>query len=682
MMTIPQILSKLDPEYLRYIARESPVSGSKYQKVLPGDLSTDFSKIRDNLINENKFLTRINGLNWEEKILMDGIFWSNTYQLSLEEKIKSAPKDFLSRCISKLLIFGVPSPAKAEFYIVPVEYIVLQQKLLERLYSYNKRPSLLQALNNYNLEFIKKMCESMKTSVYNNNIFTISDLFAAIINNVEKNISELPIKIDNLVKTNAHLGTLSVPELQSIIKTGNKVPENKISRDGDGNFKLYPVSLFQKGILVGFALGMYDVKTMAIVPDEIFQYFNSLIMKKPAANNNVEKPKMIEMENLMLTIKKLFVSISFLSASGKRRNAETLSKFVSLKSEMIEFFLQITKNAKLIDGSTTNYALTDSALRLMKKPENSAILKETLEKAVLIRDDWSYVDQYQKIGKKFVGLINQRIKLIKEPVRISDIVADLLNDNQLLLIFRAERLLVLDTTYSYFGAKHIEGDFLSNPRQFLKDTLFQELKEELRKQYLFGNLVCSSEDFGEESFVAARKSDESLMTHSFKSEETHSNKNTSSLSVLPDFEVLIDISANFHDILTIAEFSDIDSVDKVCVSKITKASLLRYLNKFGSLDGVLDFLTKASRTRIPDNVKRLILDVNEKKDEISIIPAQFIVKVKDRNILDNLLQLKEFQNYFGERISHDAVAVKYGFGQERVINAIRKKGYAVKLNKM
>jgi hypothetical protein len=73
--------------------------------------------------------------------------------------------------------------------------------------------------------------------------------------------------------------------------------------------------------------------------------------------------------------------------------------------------------------------------------------------------------------------------------------------------------------------------------------------------------------------------------------------------------------------------------------------------------------------------------VGEQQDEISIIPAQFVVKAKDRNILDNLLHLKEFQNYFGERISHNAIAVKDGFGQERIVNAIRKKGYVVKLNK-
>lgn len=390
---------------------------------------------------------------------------------------------------------------------------------------------------------------------------------------------------------------------------------------------------------------------------------------------------MYEVEDIMLLLRKIFVGISFLVVSGKRRNAEILSKFVSMRIEMIKFLLKTTFNGGWIEGSTTNFTLTNSALKLMTNQENANYVRTSLERAISMDDKIIFEDQYRFLKKQSRSIIEEKIKLIKGPIKVMNILEELLNNTEILMLFRIERFRSIENPYNHYNSRRFTDDLSINPWKLMKEIVFQELKEELVKQYFFGNFVCNSEDFEEESYVAPRSNDQPLDTFSSDIKSMKIAGENLSLSILPDFEVITDISSNFQDILKLSEFSDIVSVDKVVVSKITKSSLLRYINKFGSLEGALKFLTDASKTGIPENVKRLILDVGEQQDEISIIPAQFVVKAKDRNILDNLLHLKEFQNYFGERISHNAIAVKDGFGQERIVNAIRKKGYVVKLNK-
>ncbi len=66
---------------------------------------------------------------------------------------------------------------------------------------------------------------------------------------------------------------------------------------------------------------------------------------------------MYEVEDIMLLLRKIFVGISFLVVSGKRRNAEILSKFVSMRIEMIKFLLKTTFNGGWIEGVNNKFYL-------------------------------------------------------------------------------------------------------------------------------------------------------------------------------------------------------------------------------------------------------------------------------------------------------------------------------------
>ena len=46
-------------------------------------------------------------------------------------------------------------------------------------------------------------------------------------------------------------------------------------------------------------------------------------------------------------------------------------------------------------------------------------------------------------------------------------------------------------------------------------------------------------------------------------------------SILPDHEIIVGISSDFNILQKIAEFSDLVSVDRLCVSRISESSLLR-----------------------------------------------------------------------------------------------------------
>ncbi|MHB8372159.1 MAG: helicase-associated domain-containing protein [Thermoplasmataceae archaeon] len=686
-MTIPDILKKLDHSYLEQIATILGLNLGQKTLLKPTSINIDFSKLREILTLESGFKKRLSSTIWQAKQLIHDIFISNFDQsplIILEENL-AVKQNLLPDCLKAFLVFAVPSPKNVEYYAVPVEFEILLRKIKENSYKSDQNLNLLNAIINYDRQFKIDMCTVMGTNSFQNEIFETSDLYTAIVNNIEKTLSELsPMERRTLEKIANNSGIVSKKELSHILKFPGDLSVDKILAKSPNNDENSLRNLFLKGILLGIRFSRYDHISIVAIPDELFLMTYSLSKNVHKINENIQIPKLQKAGDIALMIRKIFVGISFLSAFGKRRDAKTLSKYLSINIETIDFLLLTLKYDGLIEGSNTNFIITDKGLNIMKpNADNYLIFKNGINGSLSTIDNSYETSFLNDFHKKIESLADKRVNSLISPARIGDIALEIMKSSEALIAFRIVRfkILLLSQHYYYnsgvYSGKTI-SDITDKPLEFLQELVSRDLGLRLRQLYFLGELLISSEDFKDDDFISPIMKDY-LSTSDSKLIGKESVKKEYSLSVLPDFEIIADISTDFNKLIKLSEFTEFISVDKMCVSKITKSSLLRYINKYGNVNQVLQLLNKMSKTGIPENVQHLIQEVTERQDEVKAISAQFVIKVKDRTILDNLLQLKEFKEYFGERISPEAIAISHEFSKERVLNAIRKKGYVVKI---
>jgi len=678
-MTIPMIIERLENSYAQKIM--SKLYDNPAQKnIIKSDFKVDAMQIRDRLCNSYNFMKHIypekRGVTKVLRFIVENGFSATLAEL---QTMNDFDIENINTLIENLGVFAIPSPENAVVYAFPIEYEM--KSLVNSQHRMN--PDLSAYIANLDDEVLKIMLNYHALSIYSPRLYKCSDLYAKIVNNALNFMESLDEKGREMLLALARSGGIMMEgDLKKRIGGKGRYTLNELLLlQGSEGIKL-PGSLFYNGLLISNAFSLHRDIDYVFVPDEFVLYIFALYYRMeektflPVAEKQLKKS-----ENIYSSLRKIFVAITFLSSAGKKRDPRTISKYVSMNVDMIHFLTDLSSKNRWIEGSSTKLQLTFRGIDMMV---DRLYAEASIEDA--FRRGPSTGNTNYPLNHEIDGLVDEIKQLTDKlvlnatgPLSFGNVVHRICIDMVVLIRYRALILELIQSDYYYWSGNHLVGSFLGNSEGYLKTIIVEEVRGRLTMLYYFRHMSLSDTHFSDDTtFRPDNDSNSGTAGNDVKTQYVlEDDEKSPPSSILPDHEIIVGISSDFNILQKIAEFSDLVSVDRLCVSRISESSLLRYSNNHGDDGQVLATLRRIGEKNIPENVKRLIDDVSARKDEVSAISAQFIITVKDPIIIDSLLRSKEFQKYFGERLSPNAIIVKQGQTKEKVLNAIKKKGYIV-----
>jgi hypothetical protein len=262
---------------------------------------------------------------------------------------------------------------------------------------------------------------------------------------------------------------------------------------------------------------------------------------------------------------------------------------------------------------------------------------------------------------------------MKEPAKISDILEE---------IKSGEKYFIFSRKTAVWLTKNSPSDQYSNSLSYDRKNLERGISEWFLELYeflsVYGLIKMSTQYLTLETYIFPEPEFKNVYEESGKFNSRVAVKdNPRPLKVLPNNEVFISIDADFNDLKTLADFSELTRADLICTFAITKSSLSAYMNRSGDLGKVLSFLEKKSSVPIPNTIERLIKDMAEKGKEITMTKCQAILQVNDRTIIDNIMGIKSISEMIEKRISPEILVVKSGVSLYTFVTEIRKKGFII-----
>lgn len=145
--------------------------------------------------------------------------------------------------------------------------------------------------------------------------------------------------------------------------------------------------------------------------------------------------------------------------------------------------------------------------------------------------------------------------------------------------------------------------------------------------------------------------------------------------IQPNLEVLAPPELPVTDYVQLCGLTDLKSIDVVSHFQITREAILDALNRGFTSTRILRFLRERSATGVPDMVKSLVKDCDDKHGEIQIRLASGYVCVDEPARLDELFAQKQIAELLGERFSPTVVGIKVGSRPEALAQLLTRQGY-------
>jgi hypothetical protein len=145
--------------------------------------------------------------------------------------------------------------------------------------------------------------------------------------------------------------------------------------------------------------------------------------------------------------------------------------------------------------------------------------------------------------------------------------------------------------------------------------------------------------------------------------------------IQPNLEILAPPELPASDYIKLCGLSDLDSIDIVSHFKITKEAFLDAFNRSSSAKVIRKFLEGRSATGVPDMVKSLIAECEDKHGEVRIKQASGYLEVDEPTLLDELLAQKSFAELIDQRLSDKSAVILATVKSDAVAGTLSKLGY-------
>ena len=145
--------------------------------------------------------------------------------------------------------------------------------------------------------------------------------------------------------------------------------------------------------------------------------------------------------------------------------------------------------------------------------------------------------------------------------------------------------------------------------------------------------------------------------------------------IQPNLEILAPPELPPADYIRVCGMSDLESIDVVSHFQITKEAFLDAFNRSSSAKNIRKFLETRSTTGVPDMVKSLINECEDKHGEIRIKQSSGYLEVDEATLLDELLAQKQIADLIDERLSDKTAALLATVKPDAAAGTLSKLGY-------
>lgn len=678
LYTLMEILRSLDESYILKIERKC--MKQPWNKKALDSTITEFRlrKIYEKLTDPSYFSQNINNTYSSDTRLFRIV--SSTGGTTEASRVKGieASTELIPESIENIQVFAVPSPKAPDFYAVPSEYILLADSRSTNYY-YNYTPDkLTSCILNYDQEFLNLLAKSYSMEPVEKSLEGIAKLYATISNSFTDILSALSNQENKTLKEiYDNFGAVSYNNLLGAEDRYYGVTSSAFLNLLNGRKMEGPYSLLTKGVTALVCASNGNTKGLVILSPE---FTAKMAMHLKPGNNFTNSKKVVPLVRSESAYEK-FVSImiagEFLEIEGKKHDEEKISKVTNIAKPTVEAILGVSRINRLIDGPRTRFHLTDEGKSLLDGQQSTReYFLRLLESTSNLERDPEDSYSERKLPGNFFSVVDKVLAEL-QLLRVSQIVQTAIDHT---VIYDECRNIVIAAINeaSYYSYRKNYNELLKSPRVYFKNLMTNKLIDRLSILYLAGKISVSSEDINPETYVLS--SNQAALGADQTASLIKTDKNSRmQASLLPNYEILFDPYLPFDEIEFIASLSELISIDRVIVARLTKTSLVRYLNKYGSSDGIIKRLSEIFKSEIPQNVLSLVKDVSGKEDEVSLIPSQYVLVVRDPSIIEDLKKNKVIERYIGDRISDNAVIVKHGISKEKLINAVKKRGYVVQM---
>lgn len=591
-------------------------------------------------------------------------------------------KEDIGKYLSRNLLFAIPSPESPLFYAVPAEFIILSSSRSPS-YRYDYEPDYLPScLSGYDLDLLNVISNNTGVKNPTKDLLGISRIYASIANNFEDMLLSLSnSERDLLTKIYNQLGVVSYIKLLDSRDRYPGIPTSTFIDLLRSNGYRDQISLIEKGITCLTCSNRGTTTGIVVISMEFIRKVRSYLGLELTDTSKVCEGTFQRFEQPYEKAVSILLATEFMEREGKKHDATKTAQVTHISKQTIEIVLTVAHDMQWVDGPRTHYRLTGEGKTIIDWSESSKTkFLNVIQNAYRIIENTEYKTNLRVPIGGFYPIIDKMLER-QHIIKVSEIIDLVLEDPS---VFEQCRKTVINVNRQswYHSNNEYEKDILNSPQDFFYSLYKEAIFEYLQALYIAGRINISSEDITLDTCIQRNKNSDL----SFKSigviKETFEMKTNSKISLLPNYEMLIDPHLPIRDIMYIAELSDLISIDQVIVARITKASLVRFLNTFGNSSDIIPRLEKLCGGPLPQNIVRLIKDVGEKENEVSLISSQYILSTKDSSIINDLAKNKELSKYIGKRITENEVVIKQGISRDKLISTIRKRGYVVHAEKV
>jgi len=203
-------------------------------------------------------------------------------------------------------------------------------------------------------------------------------------------------------------------------------------------------------------------------------------------------------------------------------------------------------------------------------------------------------------------------------------------------------------------------------------TAFSKKLHYILKRYFWLNLIDASPDF---NFIRLSEAGQYAicgMLSQFKKTNNIEDK----FIIQPNYEIIADSNLPFEILLKLAQITTIISLDVTIRFQINTERLTNALQAGESVQEIQEFLESNSKTPLPQTVKYLLNELENKEGEVTLVPVSGYLLLKEPQLFEQAKVL--LRDYIFSVTDGDKLLLKPGLDLRFLEQLIKKRGFLLK----
>ncbi len=684
--TLSEILSTVSPDYFKVLGKRI----RQFSLVLRShtDQPENPEHIAKILADERNVKLLISSLSGRARSLANWI-GNNRTSVDLDILERIFPVDYLhpdlEECYSKMILFPVPDGKKAVSVAMPVDYLFCTSAGI-RIHS---STSLVNALLRYGppaLAGIVRKADSHRGRPDR------TEIYLSIIGSWKESVSSLTgIETECFRYALANFGVLTVEQIEKkfgpILKRVyySSLTIGEIFEGPQSANSGHPaITMIVKGLFIPVFTEYSDAIYGIAVPDEIYlgQIKKDLDDKAARLFGEVDrsdfdaKLMISRWPSIFADFRKIMLAIHGLSARRKNTSEQAVQGITHLPGEVVSEIIESGKNSGWITGNIVNLQISSRGKEMLENPEKMAAMISGMLGTFPFRVR-NHMMQEDKLNSIVGHMFVEQLGATNKPVRLRVFSSLIVNEPAFLTAYRNY------LAASAYGSYHSYSDSSEKERGKKVFTDIAGYVEDVLvpmsgRLFVYGLLSAGSQTITGDTHVQAGE----IMKKAIAKEEIRIPGNqggkSGAPSILPNLELLADISTSFTIFDNVCRFSDIESADQMCRFRISYESITRWMNDSHTIEELKVFLRKSGVHDLPGTFTSLLESMENRRDEIEIIPCDAVIRTKDPSIMEELVRKKQMSRFIGSRISDDSITIPQGSDLDRVVRQLKNSGYVIR----